>query len=76
MESYVKYKAKREAKAVFKVNAAYTSQECANCGHTHSANRRSQSEFVCVSCHHADNAGKNAARVIAKRHLLMKRQKR
>jgi putative transposase len=67
LESYIKYKAKREAKAVFKVNAAYTSQECANCGHTHSANRRSQSEFVCVSCDHSDNADKNASNVIAKR---------
>jgi putative transposase len=67
LESYVKYKAKRQAKAVFKVNAAYTSQECANCGHTHSANRRSQSEFVCVSCEHSDNADKNASNVITKR---------
>jgi putative transposase len=67
LESYIKYKAKREAKAVFKVNAAYTSQECDNCGHTHSANRRSQSEFVCVSCEYSDNADKNASNVIAKR---------
>lgn len=67
LESYVKYKAKRESMAVFKVNAAYTSQECANCGHTHPANRRSQSEFVCVSCEYSDNADKNASNVIAKR---------
>lgn len=67
LESYVKYKAKREAMAVFKVNVAYTSQECANFGHTHPTNRRSQSEFVCVSCAHSDNADKNASNVIAKR---------
>jgi putative transposase len=67
LESFVKYKAKREAKAVFKVNAAYTSQECAHCGHTHPTNRRSQSEFDCVRCGHTDNADKNASSVIAKR---------
>lgn len=67
LESYVKYKAKREAMAVFKVNAAYTSQECANCGHIHRANRTSQSEFKCVSCGHSDNADSNASCVISKR---------
>ncbi|SQD80387.1 zinc ribbon domain-containing protein [Moritella yayanosii] len=67
MESYVKYKAKREAMAVFKVSAAYTSQECANCSHIHPTNRTSQSEFKCVSCGHTDNADSNASSVIAKR---------
>ncbi len=67
LESYVKYKAKREAMAVFKVSAAYTSQECANCGHIHPANRVSQSEFKCVSCGYSDNADSNASSVIAKR---------
>ncbi|MFT7007287.1 MAG: putative transposase [Colwellia sp.] len=49
------------------LNAAYTSQECANYDHTQPANRRSQNEFVCVSCEHPDNADKNASNVIAKR---------
>jgi transposase len=34
METFTKYKAYRAGKAVFKVSAPYTSQECAVCGHT------------------------------------------
>jgi transposase len=67
LESYVKYKAKREAMAVFKVNAAYTSQECAKCDHTHPDNRQSQDKFVCGNCGNVDNADSNASKVIAKR---------
>ena len=38
-----------------------------NCGHIHPDNRKTQSNFVCVSCGHTDNADKNAAIVIKKR---------
>ncbi|MCB9061834.1 MAG: transposase [Halobacteriovoraceae bacterium] len=67
IETQLKYKGRRKGKVVFKINPAYTSQECANCGHTHSDNRLSQSEFKCVSCGHMDNADRNAAKVIKKR---------
>lgn len=66
-ESFLLYKSKRNLKAVFKVNEAHTSQECANCGHIHKDNRKSQADFVCVACGHADNADKNASKVIKKR---------
>ena len=51
------YKAAR----VIEVNPAYTSQTCAECGHIAPENRRSQSEFRCVSCGHTANADTNAA---------------
>lgn len=67
LETYVKYKAQRLGKAVFKIRAAYTSQECALCGHTHADNRKTQDGFKCVSCGHTDNADKNASKVIKSR---------
>jgi putative transposase len=66
-ETYLKYKAYRAQKALFKVPAHYTSQECADCGHTHPDNRKTQENFVCGSCGHSENADKNAAEVIKKR---------
>jgi len=67
LETFLVYKAKRSGKYVFKVSAAYTSQECADCGHIHPNNRVTQSEFRCVHCGHTDHADKNAAKVIKKR---------
>lgn len=67
IEVYTKYKAYQVGKAVFKVKAAYTSQECAKCGHTHPDNRKSQSKFVCGNCGNTDNADNNASLVIKKR---------
>lgn len=52
---------------VYKVNPAYTSQECSNCGHIHKDNRLSQSKFKCTSCGHEENADSNASKVILKR---------
>ncbi|MEZ9254153.1 RNA-guided endonuclease InsQ/TnpB family protein [Vibrio cyclitrophicus] len=67
IETYTKYKAYQAGKAVFKVNPAYTSQECAKCGHTHPDNRRTQDLFVCGNCGNTDNADNNASLVIKKR---------
>ncbi len=66
-KEFLSYKARRSGKLVIEVPAFYSSQECAACGHTHSDNRVSQSEFVCQSCNHTDHADHNAAAVIAKR---------
>ena len=49
IETYTYYKAYSSGKAVFKIPAAYTSQECAKCGHTHPDNRKTQALFVCGS---------------------------
>ena len=67
IETYTKYKAYQAGKAVFKINAAYTSQECAKCDHTHPNNRKSQELFVCGHCGNTDNADNNASLVIKKR---------
>jgi putative transposase len=44
--------------------APFTSQACSCCGHTHSDNRQTQSEFICQSCGHHENADTNAAKNI------------
>lgn len=45
---------------VIKVNPAYTSQECSNCGHTCKENRKTQSLFECVKCSFTMNADEQA----------------
>ena len=69
--SLLTYKAVKLGKAVFTVNASYTSQECALCGHTHPDNRKSQERFKCVSCGHIDNADHNASVVIKNRAIKL-----
>lgn len=49
------------------VPAAYSSQTCSECGCVDRKSRRSQSEFVCTACGHAENADANAAKVLLKR---------
>lgn len=71
IETYTKYKAYQTGKAVFKVDPAYTSQECAKCDHTHPENRKSQELFVCGNCGNTDNADNNASRVIKKRAIKL-----
>ena len=73
IEAYTTYKAFHAGKAVFKIPAPRTSQECALCGHTHPDNRRSQDLFACGHCGHTDNADHNASLVIKKRaiHLIL-----
>ena len=46
---------------VRKVNPAYTSQTCHQCGHVAKENRKRQSDFKCTACGHADDADVNAA---------------
>ena len=71
LEEFIKYKSVKYGKAWFKVSAKYTSQECANCSHTHPNNRKSQSEFICERCGNTDNADRNAAEVIKKRAIKL-----
>jgi putative transposase len=52
---------------VIKVNPAYTSQECSNCGHTAKENRKTQESFKCVKCNHEGNADFEASLTIKKR---------
>lgn len=55
-------KASRAGKHVVLVPAPYTSQRCAECGHTARENRESQAVFLCTWCGHKANADINAAR--------------
>lgn len=61
------YRTYSSSKAVFKIPAPTTSQECAKCGHTHPDNRKTQALFVCGNCGNTDNADHNASLVIKKR---------
>ena len=71
LETYLAYKAQRRGKALFQVSAQYTSQACADCGHTHPSNRQSQRHFECQHCGHTDNADRNAARVIKQKAIKL-----
>ena len=62
----VKYKGFRASALVLSVPAAYSSQECSACQHTHPDNRHEQA-FVCKRCGHTAHADTNAGRVIAGR---------
>ncbi|MBK5452014.1 transposase [Bacillus sp. TH22] len=48
-------------KKVIAVNPHCTSQTCSKCEHVSKENRKSQSEFECVSCGYKGNADVNAA---------------
>jgi putative transposase len=49
------------------VPAAYSSQECSECGFVHKANRRTQEKFQCGYCEQTENADINAGKVLVKR---------
>lgn len=65
LEFFIVYKANKYGVPVRFVDPAYTSQRCYACGHIERANRKSQSEFLCVACGHKANADVNAALNIA-----------
>ena len=52
------------------VPAAYTSQRCAECGHTDRSNRTAK-RFECVECGHSDDADINAAKNILAARLVV-----
>ena len=57
-----------------RINPAYTSQRCSECGHVAGENRKSQAVFVCTACRYAANADVNAARNIAAGHAVTVRE--
>src|SRR5512135_3490376 len=72
--SFLTYKARTAGVPVVFVDPAYTSKDCAECGHRDSRNRKTQATFRCVACGHTDNADRNAARNIRARALVMRSQ--
>lgn len=68
-EMMLGYKLEETGGILVKVPAAYSSQECAACGHVDKENRKNQAVFVCIACGAVDNADINAAKVICDRAL-------
>ncbi|MQY34721.1 hypothetical protein SRB17_26910 [Streptomyces sp. RB17] len=64
---FIVYKARRAGVPVVYVDPAYSSKECADCGHVDRLNRISQATFVCRSCGVVAHADRNASRVLARR---------
>ena len=60
----LEYKSALQGKPFYKVNPAYTSQTCSSCGYVSKKNRKTQSEFKCISCGFECNADLNAAKNI------------
>lgn len=74
VRQYTTYKAARRNQLVIAVPAHHTSQECCRCGHIRPDNRKTQSQFACQRCGHAENADTNAAKVQRKRAIVLLRQ--
>ncbi len=67
LRQFVTYKAQLAGVSVVLVDPRNTSRTCSACGHCAKENRKSQSEFVCISCKHRLNADFNAAINIRRR---------
>lgn len=61
------YKLEERGGSLVKVNPAYSSQTCSDCGAVDSASRKNQADFACTSCGFAANADHNAAIIILRR---------
>lgn len=62
----LKYKGANRGVVLHKVNPAYTSQTCSECGHCEKGNRKTQADFLCKCCGHTENADVNASKNILK----------
>lgn len=65
--AFLDYKLSERGGVLISVPAAYSSQTCASCGVVDARSRKSQADFNCVHCGHADNADVNAAKEILRR---------
>ena len=66
LRSFITYKSQLQGVTLFLVDPRNTSRTCNICGNCDKLNRKSQSEFVCKSCGHKENADLNAAKNISK----------
>ena len=71
LRAFVTYKAIRAGVDLRMIEARGTSRTCNACGFEAKSNRRSQAEFRCGECGHADHADVNAAKNIRSRALVM-----
>lgn len=65
LRGFIEYKSREVGVPIQTINPKNTSKECSVCGNIDSANRKSQSEFLCNSCSHKENADLNASKNIA-----------
>src|SRR5207302_774618 len=61
LAQFVRYKAEAAGVPVIFVDPRNTSRTCSACGHCDKANRKSQSQFLCLQCGLDINADLNAA---------------
>jgi putative transposase len=71
LKQFVVYKAKKAGVPVVFVDPRNSSRTCSVCGHCDKANRKSQSQFFCLSCGFQANADFNAARNLEARGRLV-----
>ncbi|MGH3089425.1 MAG: RNA-guided endonuclease InsQ/TnpB family protein [Rubrobacteraceae bacterium] len=71
LRSFIEYKARLAGVAVARVDPAYTSQTCPECGHVSRRNRPTRDWFCCESCSFAGDADFIAARNISGRAVVM-----
>lgn len=64
LETMLAYKLTERGGTLIKVNPAYTSQTCSDCGTIAKESRESQASFRCIACGHIENADCNAAKNI------------
>jgi putative transposase len=69
LASFVAYKAKQAGVPLIFVDPRDTSRTCRECGHCDKANRKSQSQFLCLHCGFQANADVNASANIARKGL-------
>lgn len=60
----LEYKLAWRGGEILKIDPAYTSQRCSACGQVEARSRKSQAQFECVACGHAEHADINAAKNI------------
>ncbi|MFW6692003.1 RNA-guided endonuclease InsQ/TnpB family protein [Streptomyces sp. MAR4 CNX-425] len=67
LADFIVYKARRAGVPLAVVDPAYSSTECAQCGHVDRRSRISQVRFACRSCGVVAHADRNASHVLARR---------
>lgn len=68
----LKYKLGWLSGTYVEVSPQYTSQKCSKCGNINKDNRKTQSNFCCITCNHTEHADINAAlNILAAGHAVM-----
>lgn len=70
LREFIAYRCVRDGVPLGLVDPRNTSRTCSVCGHCDKGNRKSQAEFLCKACGHAEHADVNAARNISRADVL------